>query len=112
MKKNEENMNPKNLMHIPIPLKIKNKFVNKFVDVGTAFPIPYELVTLKLMRKKHLQISAFQSFIDDDMQIKLSDQHEIKYIEGWWTGHDWDGYKLLKSDKVLAWKKVTWDQSR
>ena len=28
-----------------------------------------------------------------------------KTIKGWWTGDHWEGYRLLPSDKVLAWRK-------
>lgn len=63
----------------------KDDFTNKdiktdydgWVDPKLYRPEPYELVIMKLERKT---------------------------ISGWWTGHKWEGLRLIKGDKILYWK--------
>jgi hypothetical protein len=33
-------------------------------------------------------------------------QLENRCVKGWWDGREWDGYRLLPSDKVFYWKKT------
>lgn len=105
-------MKPKHLMGDSIAYNIRKKNKNDFIETGVGFPIPYDLVSLKIIRKKILPNYTLRFFNDDDMHIKLTHKYDIIYLQGWWTGHEWDGYKLLKSDKVLAWKKTHTEDTR
>jgi hypothetical protein len=58
-------------------LKLKQCDFDGWIDPQKWIPYPYDLLYLKT---------------------------ETKVKTGWWSGHHWEGLRLLPTDKVLYWK--------
>lgn len=60
-------------------------FVNGWIPVGLYYPIPYDLLYLRI-------------------------KGACKLLTGWWNGKAWEGLRIAKDAIVMAWKRYMDDR--
>lgn len=55
--------------------------------------------------KDSLGFADASLYLPEDYILCTLNLEDGRRHHGWWTGHNWDGYKMKARDKVISWRR-------